>query len=82
MTASTITSAQTWLAFALPLLLAGSFSPALAANRRGNRRRRKREGEVVECASMNWSEECAIGEFENATVYVKVKLQSQRARSF
>jgi len=76
MTASTITPAQTLLAFALLLLLAGSFSPALAATTDAVINAAKREGEVVYYASMNLSEANAlIGEFEKRHPYVKVKLQ-------
>ncbi len=76
MTPSTITPAQTWLAFALPLLLAGSFSSALAATTDAAIDAAKREGEVVYYASMNLSEANAlIGEFEKRYPYVKVKLQ-------
>ena len=76
MTPLTIAPAQTWLAFALPLLLAGSFSPALAATTDAVINAAKREGEVVYYASMNLSEANAlIGEFEKRHPYVKVKLQ-------
>jgi iron(III) transport system substrate-binding protein len=76
MTASTITPAQTLLAVALLLLLAGSFSPALAATTDAVINAAKREGEVVYYASMNLSEANAlIGEFEKRHPYVKVKLQ-------
>ena len=76
MTASTITPAQTLLAFALLLLLTGSFSPALAATTDAAIDAAKREGEVVYYASMNLSEANAlIGEFEKRHPYVKVKLQ-------
>ncbi|MBI2230242.1 MAG: extracellular solute-binding protein [Deltaproteobacteria bacterium] len=76
MTPSTITHAQTWLAFALPLLLASSFSPALAATTDAVIEAAKREGEVVYYASMNLSEANAlIGEFEKCHPYIKVKLQ-------
>jgi iron(III) transport system substrate-binding protein len=76
MTPSTITPAQTWLAFVLLLLLAGSFSPALAAMTDAAIDAAKRESEVVYYASMNLSEANAlIGEFEKRYPYVKVKLQ-------
>src|SRR3972149_8212102 len=76
MTASTITPAQTLLAFALPLLLTGSFSPALAATTDAAIDAAKREGEVVYYASMNLSEANAlIGEFAKRPPYGKVKLQ-------
>jgi iron(III) transport system substrate-binding protein len=58
------------------LLLAGSFSPALAATTDAVINAAKREGEVVYYASMNLSEANAlIGEFEKRHPYVKVKLQ-------
>ncbi|MBI2359030.1 MAG: hypothetical protein HYV04_09030, partial [Deltaproteobacteria bacterium] len=60
MTPSTITHAQTWLAFALPLLLASFFSPALAATTDAVIEAAKREGEVVYYASMNLSEANAL----------------------
>lgn len=76
MTASTITPAQTWLAFALPLLFASSVSPTLAATTDAAIDAAKREGEVVYYASMNLSEANAlIGEFEKRHPYIKVKLQ-------
>jgi len=76
MTPSTITPAQAWLAFALPLLLASSFSPTLAATTDAVIDAAKREGEVVYYASMNLSEANAlIGEFEKRHPYIKVKLQ-------
>ena len=76
MAPSTITPAQAWLAFALPLILAGSFSPTLAATTDAVIDAAKREGEVVYYASMNLSEANAlIGEFEKRHPYIKVKLQ-------
>ncbi len=76
MTPSTITRAQTWLAFTLPLLLASSFSPAVAATTDAANDAARREGEVVYYASMNLSEANAlIGEFEKRHPSIKVKLQ-------
>ena len=65
---------EPWLAVLLPLLTAGSPSPAWAAD--GSIDAAKREGEVVYYASMNLSEANAlIGEFEKRHPSIKVKLQ-------
>lgn len=76
MAPSTITRAQTWLAFTLPLLLVSSFSPTLAATTDAVIDAAKREGEVVYYASMNLSEANAlVSEFEKRHPSIKVKLQ-------
>src|SRR5512141_2901151 len=76
MAPSTITRAQTLLAFTLPLLFVSSFSPTRAATTDAVIAAAKREGEVVYYASMNLSEANAlISEFEKRRPSIKVKLQ-------